>query len=149
MNELLELQKTAGTSPVIVILGSEYLHPEKAAYWLLKHHDIDSLVIKSVTFAQMMVKEVYNAEWNLIFIHLRMPTDKLAKQIAEEHKIPYGDAFDIAEDVNFQETLVDFDDNTPENMVVITYTGESDLTMVDFIDTCALIINHNEYERGE
>lgn len=137
------MKRKIETELTVVIIGNEYLDLEDFAGDLYADYGINALISTNLPFAKQMVKGIDNAVENLLFIHLTMPTEKLANKIAEEYQIPYNDALSIADDITFTEQIIDFDDSTPDDLRVITYTGESGIALDHFLDVCADIIEGN------
>lgn len=137
------MRRKINTDLTIVIIGNEYLDVEDFAGDLYEDYRISALITTNLPFAKQMVKGIDNSVENILFIHLTMPTEKLASKICEEYEIPYNDAYTIADDINFTESIIDFDNSTPDDLRIITYTGESGMGMDRFLDVCAEIIEGN------
>lgn len=137
------MKRKIDTELTVVIIGSEYLDLEDFAGDLYEDYGINALICSNLPLAKQMVKGIDNAVENLLFIHLMMPTEKLTNKIVEEYQIPYNDAYTLADDVNFTEDIIDFDNTSPDDLRIITYTGESDLSLDRFLDICAVIIEGN------
>lgn len=123
------------TEFTVVVIGSEHFHLDKFADDLYERYGVRALITSNLPFAKQMVKGVENAVDRLIFIHLTSPTEDLAKYIAEEYEIPVSDAFAIADDHNYMEMLIDFDNSAPDDLIIITFTGRNG-TLDDFLDFC-------------
>lgn len=141
MNRLIQTDFT------VVVIGSVYLPLEEFADDLHEKYGINALISSNLPFAKQMVKGIDNAVDDLVFIHLTLPTDDLTRLIAEENDIPMSDAYVVADDANFMEQIIDFDNSTPDDLRIITYTGANG-SFEDFVDFCADIIE-NEYSKKE
>lgn len=147
------MMRKINTDFTVVVFGSVYMDPEDFAGELYDQYGINALVVTNLPFAKQMVKGIDNAVDNMIFIHLAMPAEKLAKRIVEMEQLPYEDAYALADDAAFTDEIIDFDNTTPDDLRVITYTGESEMDLDHFLDICADIIEKNslpeEEENGE
>lgn len=153
------MKRKINTEFTVFVIGNEYMDLDDFAGDLYADYGINALTTTNLPFAKQIVDKIDNAVGNTLFIHLTLPTEKLAKRIAECEGVDFEGAIRIAEDINLKEEIIDFDESTPDDLCVITYTGESDTVGLDrFVDICADIIeknsavnfewrNFNHYER--
>ena len=139
---------------IIVVCGSEYSATREVAKNLESRDRVmemnDVIVVNDIFFAKRMTKAIEDASNKLIIIHMNLEEDKLIKRIMDTHpNVPYEDAAWIAKDEAKIEIACDFDDSIPDDMMLITYTGESNIPIERFCDICESLImgeDIGEYE---
>ena len=139
---------------IIVVCGSEYSATREVAKNLELRDRVmemnDVIVVNDIFFVKRMVKAVEDANNKLLIIHMNLPKDKLVKRIMMLHpNVPLEDAQEIAEDDTKIEAWCDFDNSIPDDMMLITYTGESNIPIEQFCDICESLImgeDIGEYE---
>lgn len=131
------------TSRTIIIIGSKYLDLEKFADDFYTEYGIKPLVMDDIPFAKQFVSRVKNASDSLIFIHLTLPTEKLVALISKNEGIDQKYAENIADHENYIEEIVDFDNMTPDSLMVITYTGIKE-GIDKFLKACGILIMADE-----
>lgn len=131
---------------IIMVTGSMYSGTNEVAEDLEARETITSkhevIVVNDIWFAKRMTEQIENASEKLIVIHMCMEEEKLAKRIMDEYPaVPTQDAAWIAKDEMITETACNFDETIPDDMMLITYTGESNIPISKFVDICESLIN--------
>lgn len=135
-----------GNRRTVFITGSPYCSTAEFAWELNARHGICAAVAGDAAAAKKLISETDRSGGLLIFIHLTMPVSMLAERITEYYMIPPEDAMKLAVEAEAVEKAEDFDETVGEDVIVLTYTGESKTSPDRFVDICACVINGLEEE---
>ena len=124
----------------VFITGTPYCHIAEFAEELYDRYGIRAAATGDVKAAKRLISEIHDSSEQMIFIHIALPAEKLAAVIETDYGLSADEALAIAEEAEMTERIEDFDETVPDDVAVITWAGETERSLDQFVCICANMI---------